>query len=157
MNQSPLHGAFEHQHALALYFEVNPHMVPDIGCEISEGWHPAVLRALQQLQALSEATGVRIEPRQIKEKFGGLRMYVRVGVNNDDGDEGDHEDPVGLAAVRARAREIVEAAEAATALVCESCGAPAPEMSNLGGYICRRCPACIEEIDRRAKPGGLGT
>lgn len=157
MNQSPSHPASGHPSVLALYFEANPHMVPDIGCEISEGWHPAVLRALQQLQALSEATGVCIEPRQIKEKFGSLRMYVRVGANNDDGDEGGHEDPRGLAAVRARAREIVDAAEAATALVCESCGAPAPKMSSLGGYICRRCPACLEEIDRRAKLGGLGT
>lgn len=126
--------------ALDLYFEANPPMVPAIGCHIHAGWDPAVLSALRQLQALSEATGVRIQPLQIKEKFGSLRMYLRVGEVDE-----HQEHQAKVAAVRRRALEIVAEADSATSLICELCGSPAAAMSNLGGYICRRCTTCIEQ------------
>lgn len=147
------------QSVLDLYFEAYPRMRPDIGCYIGAGWHPAVLDALQQLQALAARTGVDIRPRQIKEKFGGLRLYIDVaehsiaGVEVDEGPDTTRLRPGARAgSVREQANAIVRRAEVVTATLCESCGAPAAELSRLAGYVCRRCPACLAALQGGHQP-----
>jgi hypothetical protein len=153
------------------FFTDHPHMKPLGGCSIGRGWMPPVRRALEELVTLSQETGVAIKIVQIKEKFGGLRLYVRV----DDPSEADDAppdlegiDPVqavipvptsspgvrqglgpgaGLGSVRDRVNAITGAAEKGTATLCEICGAPG-EMRNLAMYHCTRCQACADSQGR---------
>lgn len=143
--------------ALHLFLEANPSMVPDIPGGHGDGWNDVVLEALKKLQALSAETGVGIKIRQIKEKFGGLRLYIQV-------DEEDSLEELqvleqtpehvrmspgaSVGSVRERAYAIVRAAEDAAAERCETCGASPGPLRNLGGYRCRMCDACL------AKRGG---
>jgi hypothetical protein len=139
------------QSALDKFFEAMPQMAPDLGCNIGAGWQPTVLDALIKLHALSASTGIAIQPRQIKEKFGNLRMYLDVGEDSIDDivelESAESHIRLGpkatLGSVREQAYAIVRDAERITGELCETCGTTAPTMSNLGGYICRRCPACI--------------
>jgi len=160
--------------ALDLYFEAHPRMVPDVGCYVGTGWEPAVLHALELIRSLSEETGIWVQPRQIKEKLGSLRFYVQVMATDKVEEEEDDTEilemlrakgfeippapprpviPVVsselLASVRQRVGAIVRQAEETTSQLCENCGAPEERMSRLRGYICRRCPACIDAGDPR--------
>ena len=48
----------------------------NLGCSIAGAWGPIVKEALDQLEIL-RANGVDIRVMQIKEKFGGLRIYTK--------------------------------------------------------------------------------
>lgn len=145
--------------ALDQFFKANPLMAPDLGCYIGAGWQPTVLDALAKLHALSTSTGVTIQPRQIKEKFGKLRIYLDVGEDSiDDIEELERSEShirlgpkATLGSVREEAYAIVRDAERITGELCETCGTTTPILSNLGGYICRRCPACIAAREAEAK------
>jgi len=77
--------------AIDLYFEANPSMRPASGRHTHAGWDSAVIRALKKLQALVEATGARIQPVQIKEKFGSLRIYLRAGKTDHSQEHREHQ------------------------------------------------------------------
>lgn len=96
---------------------------------IGEGWFPLV-RALESY--LDRAVGANNwTSLQIKEKFGGLRFYVRLA-NDDDvastiADEYDmaREDALETAVARKKAvRNAIEAIESMSFVVCELCGRP---------------------------------
>lgn len=68
------------------------------GVSVASGWHPLVCKALESLKRVSPDSKVV----QIKEKFGGLRLYV------DDATE--------------QGRAVIRSAEWASWLICEKCG-----------------------------------
>ena len=46
------------------------------GVYVNAGWNKIVLKAIETLEWLCKETGYRCSVAQIKEKFGGLRLYV---------------------------------------------------------------------------------
>jgi hypothetical protein len=89
------------------------------GCEIFDGWEPIVRGACEELAAMG-IEGLHIV--QVKEKFGGLRIYL-------------NQYPDG-------ALEITTAAEDESYKVCEVCGEPGTLESK--GWWNTRCAECRE-------------
>ena len=104
------------------------------------------------------ATGVAIGVAQIKEKFGGLRLYLDIDEVSATGLEVVEPITKGTTAiptlrmesgavpgsVREQAMAIVRAAEAAVSTVCEACGAPG-RLRKLGGFFWTCCQACADK------------
>lgn len=86
------------------------------GFECGAGWTDLITAVGEVL----DLWGAWVDFTQVKEKFGGLRMYF-YGV-----DEGG------------RADELVDAAEELSYALCESCGKPA-KVRDRGGYIFTAC------------------
>lgn len=130
------------------------HLPPlQIPSSIGIGWAPAVQDALRQLDALAMQVapqGIQIRVAQIKEKFGELRIYASAGLAHlriDQDRQAELSSP-DVAVATERVRAITRAAEAATGVICERCGAPAPKIRRLGSWLSRRCDACAREVHR---------
>ena len=93
------------------------------GFACGEGWKGIVTGLCERLEALGRP---RLKIVQIKEKFGGLRIYV----------EGGNKATFAL----------VQEAEAASSAVCERCGAPGTKTSD--GRLLTLCPACQNKRKR---------
>lgn len=62
----------------------NPHQTcMSYGISCDDGWYDLLYNLCDELQCLSDAYGKQIVATQIKEKFGGLRFYVKVESPND--------------------------------------------------------------------------
>lgn len=92
---------------------------PYCGFSVGAGWFPIVERALDGLAAHGE---VRLA--QVKEKFGGLRIYI---------DSPEWSDEVA---------KIVDDAEAEAWKTCEDCGATEGVETKGPGWIRTLCPRC---------------
>lgn len=90
--------------------------------DVEDGWRDIVCGLLADLEEMS-LPELRI--RQIKEKFGLLRVYVNID----------------NAAVRDRIKAAVEA----SAKICEACGAPGT-LIKVDGWYGVRCPTCRSTI-----------
>ncbi len=88
------------------------------GCECGDGWEPLLRRLFGQLSA-----GVVLT--QVKEKWGGLRVYFYGATDAE--------------------YDLIDAAERASLTICEVCGQPGKP--NPTGWISTLCDSC-----RRAKP-----
>ncbi len=94
--------------------------LPDYVQDVGSGWHPIIARLHEEL--------LRVAPgyvaRQVKEKFGALRIYLdyELGVDAD------------------AAEVLLEAAEAESLRTCEFCGAPGRPTSS--GWIKTTCDGC---------------
>lgn len=88
---------------------------------VCPGWLEPVRAVMVEVRAL----GIELKWSQIKEKFGGLRMYASYA-NKDD---------------YQLVRPLIEAAEDACSNRCFSCGAPAELRQDRGWYrtSCERC------------------
>ena len=93
---------------------------PSCGFDVGLGWMPIIEKALDEMVA----AGWNKELDQIKQKFCGLRIYVREST------------PEVIA--------IIAKAERECELACENCGAPhgLPNPGCRGGVAF--CPSCIE-------------
>jgi len=91
---------------------------PLCGAGCGEGWWPILHDLFAELEALPLDEHFAID--QVKEKFGGLRVYTST-----------YPDGVGEAIVRAEQR---------AAVTCETCGAPGEERG--AGWVKTRCDAC---------------
>ncbi len=89
------------------------------GFECGDGWFDLVDRALAKLAALPGITTVE----QVKEKYGGLRLYLR--------------------STEDAAYTIEDEAEEESLSICEACGKPGKR--NDGGWLSVRCDACRGE------------
>lgn len=102
--------------------------IPEHLDDVGPGWHPL----LTQLHADLLPHVPRYQTIQIKEKFGELRVYLAYEIDLD--------------AKNANARydaacDLVDAAEAASARICEDCGQPGVAR---GGYWIRTlCDGCV--------------
>lgn len=100
------------------------------------GWLPLLEDALQDLERLrSSSSNPQFSVLQAKEKFGALRLYVRV-------DRGTADD---LAAVGT----LISRVEERSRTTCARCGARA-QVREHEGYWSTRCDSCASN---RARPG----
>lgn len=95
----------------------------ECGAYCGDGWKDILAKVMPVL----EATGARVS--QIKEKFGGLRLYW---------DPPEEEMPFWH---RVAVNMAIEQAESASFKTCEQCGA-AGKKRNDDGWINMRCDAC---------------
>lgn len=94
------------------------------GFECGPGWFPLIEKTLIKLVRIARDDGLdRLRVRQVKEKFGGLRIYLSGG--ND------------------RADAAVAAAQLQSLKICDLCGgavlAPLPQT----GWVITRCEPCL--------------
>lgn len=122
------------------------------------GWSAILDRLCSDIEtAIGAEACAQIEIKQIKQKFGSLRFYYRVGGQSD-----QHIDLVSetghqhltiprpsadaeVDATRDRVRQIVDAACEASLSICETCGAQA-QLRNVGGYITTLCDEHLFEL-----------
>jgi len=100
---------------------------PICGCHYGEGWRPILDRLFEDLGKIYEGAKEVPKVAQIKEKFGGLRVYLE-GVVTD------------------AAFDRVCKAEAESTRTCEKCGAPG-KIAGKGWLKCL-CDPCRSENDK---------
>ena len=117
----------------AAFFASHPDWAPTIPSGIPTGWDTVVAEAMWQLDELRSVTGVRMELKQVKEKFGGLRMYLSVDEDSVEGLQQIEDQPgharfrsgASKGSIREQVLRITDEAARAVELVCAGCGAPA--------------------------------
>jgi hypothetical protein len=129
------------------------------GCECGPGWIPIIIEALQRIhELLTEEEAERFHIRQIKQKWGELRIYWHL-----DAAEGE-EEPQALTraretvvgvnlspdwqdARRAAIQAIVEEARAKADVSCETCGKPGT--LHPVGHVQVLCPQHLRPVQVR--------
>ena len=89
-------------------------------CE--KGWHQLIFDTLDKIEEIVVRDELDIQVTEVKEKFGGLRIYL-------DGytDEID---------------SFVQAAEKQSFKICEICGEPG-KLREINGWLMTRCDKCL--------------
>jgi hypothetical protein len=133
---------FEHgwsEPRVADFFRAHPDRVPRVHSFVPAGWDDPVADALAALLEVERSTGVALRIAQIKEKLGGLRIYVDV----DEASAGALEIVKSTAvstrlrsaampgSVRERVHAIVDQAADRADGCCIRCGAPAIHRNDL--------------------------
>ena len=94
--------------------------------ECGPGWHPLIKDALTRIEALGIAN---LAILQVKEKFGGLRIYLSL-----DNDE---------------TNAIITAAEDEAHKTCEECGSRENVELRSGGWLRTLCNNCEEKRKKK--------
>ena len=94
--------------------------------ECGPGWHPLIMGALAEIEALGIPN---LEVLQVKEKFGGLRIYL--SVHSEEADA------------------IITAAEQEAHKTCEDCGSKENVELRGGGWLHTVCHPCEEKRKKR--------
>ena len=94
--------------------------------ECGPGWHPLIIDALTRIEALGNANLTVV---QVKEKFGGLRIYL--SLPNDEADA------------------IIAAAEEEAFKTCEECGSKENVKLRGGGWLRTLCNNCEEKRKKK--------
>lgn len=89
--------------------------------ECGPGGHPLITAALTKIEALALAD---LEVVQVKEKFGGLRIYLSFETDETDA--------------------IIRAAEEEAKVTCEECGSRETARLRGGGWLRTLCDRCEE-------------
>ena len=96
--------------------------------ECEKGWHPIINEALTKIERIIIRDNLpEITISQIKEKLGGLRIY--------------------LSSTTPEIEEVIREAEGKALTTCELCGKPGYFLSNMDGWYMTRCDDCL--------PGGV--
>ena len=104
--------------------------IKDIPWECGKGWWPLIERVTAAIDSFNAAHPESpVEVSQIKQKFGGLRIY-------------HHNVPEDI-------RLLIDEAVAASWHTCEKCGSTIGITTNLKGYRHTLCPDCRKEIKPR--------
>lgn len=119
----------------------HPNLRPQVASHVPPGWDLTVARALDDIGALSAASGVSIQVAQIKEKFG-LRIYLEIDECSAGGLEIVKEAATHThlrssnlpGSVRERATAIVDAAATRCDTLCEVCGNEGRSRNNSGWF-----------------------
>ncbi|QUG87670.1 hypothetical protein GR140_02500 [Pseudomonas putida] len=108
----------------------NPLGVHYWGIECGSGWFGLLEALCERVQAHVDHQKIeQVVFKQVKEKFGDLRIYYSGG------DE--------------YISAVIDMAEAFSAIVCENCGAPGIKQRLKGGWIKTVCQACSGEFESR--------
>ena len=104
--------------------------VSQIPWECGKGWWPLIEKVAAAIDSYNTAhPGSPVEVSQIKQKFGGLRIY-------------HYNAPEDI-------RQLIDEAIEASWHTCEKCGSITGVNSNLEGYRLTLCPDCRKEIKPR--------
>lgn len=104
--------------------------VSDMPWECGKGWWPLIDKVAAAIDSFNAAhPESSIEVSQIKQKFGGLRIY-------------HHNAPEDI-------RKLIDEAIEVSWHTCERCGATEGIITNLEGYRLTLCPDCRKEIKPR--------
>jgi len=97
------------------------------GFEAGPGWWRLICELLDKLQAIEDRDKIGLEITQIKEKFGGLRVYTNTSTDE--------------------IWELIDKYEAKSFTICEFCGKPGKLRNNHGWYttLCDECQKESEE------------
>lgn len=91
------------------------------------GWYPVLERMFEGMEDVRKEDSLgKLKVIQVKEKFGGLRVYMRGG--------------------NSRIRDLIEQAEYECYYTCEACGGPSEGVRNQGGCYTNLCDLCIAKI-----------
>ncbi len=106
--------------------------VPIVESWLLPGWTHIVEALFDAIdKRLDDDQASRFEVHQVKEKFGGLRVYVelRATAGQDDDDDGEPPPPLSQAdeAVRRKIYELIGQAAQDAASICGICGKPSPK------------------------------
>jgi hypothetical protein len=117
----------------------------NIGTQTAPGWWPILEEAFIALteQAAKLPPGKSVNIVQIKEKFGGLRIYLDI-VGTEVGDD--------FESFYSPMLDIVRAASAKAIHTCEFCGNPGKQES-IFGWIKTVCPKHHEQLDAKRRKG----
>lgn len=91
------------------------------GFEVGEGWRPLLQELFEKMDKLQKEQNLDIRVVQVKEKFGGLRVYIN-GANDD-------------------VYALINEAEAKASKTCETCGKPGKRQTDGWRYV-----ACEDHI-----------
>jgi len=97
------------------------------GFETGRGWYPLIYELLNKLQAIEDRDGIGLEITQIKEKFGGLRVYTNIGTDE--------------------IWNLIEEYGEKSFTICEICGKPGKLRNNHGWYT-TLCDSCQEREEK---------
>lgn len=127
---NPIHAKFRKDFPLLMHQKEGTSFTR-FGLEVAAGWYPLVYELLGFLDDLQQLTGKAIEIRQIKEKYGELRLYMNLpGMFVEE--------------------DILEGVfEFLSSTTCDVCGAPGKPLS-IKGYDTVRCPAHSSVSTRQA-------
>ena len=104
--------------------------IKDIPWECGKGWWPLIEKVAAAIDSFNAAhPDSPVEVTQIKQKFGGLRIY-------------HHNTPEDI-------RQLIDEAIEASWHTCERCGATEGVATNLEGYRLTLCLECRKEIKTR--------
>ncbi|KIK57639.1 hypothetical protein GYMLUDRAFT_75256 [Collybiopsis luxurians FD-317 M1] len=127
--EDPFYADFPH-----LYREINiPNSCMAYGCTIGDGWKPLIYDLCTQLVQLD--AGVVFD--QIKEKFGGLRVYYSF----DKTSTGQKPTDSQVEQVKTLVEETIGKADA----TCETCGAAGTLRETKRGWLFNSCDSCAEK------------
>lgn len=121
----------------------------DIGTQVGAGWWPAILTAAEKLtKVLDDYPGWVVKTAQLKEKFGGMRWYIRICQPKDPmWDTGEADEPATPPEdLRLKVNQILGEARVATERACEVCGEPGEARHD--GWI---KVLCDKHADKREK------
>lgn len=106
------------------------------GLDVGDGWYDILHGLCTELRAAcSKNSGMTCKAEQVKEKFGGLRFYVRITEPNE-------EETPSFKIIH----QIIEKYEIKSSQTCETCGKPGERRK--GGWIVTLCKDCY---DKRSK------
>lgn len=104
--------------------------IKDIPWECGRGWWPLIEKVAAAIDSFNaDHPETPVEVSQIKQKFGGLRIY-------------HYNAPKDL-------RQLIDEAVAASWNICEKCGSTTSVTTNLEGYRLTLCLECRKEIKPR--------
>jgi hypothetical protein len=96
------------------------------GFMCGEGWYPLIYECLDKLQAIEDRDKLGLEITEIKEKFGGLRIYTSYSTDE--------------------IEEAIQKAEEESYITCEICGKPG-KLKEENGWWMTRCEEHAESED----------
>lgn len=134
---------------------------PSLEVWYPRGWEQLMQRLCTDLNGLlDDKQAARFRVDQVKEKYGTLRFYYAVGsrskVNVDVAYPGEHERIVTSPKITggfpaAKVDALIRKAEAESAVICASCGAPG--VLRRDGWLRVSCDACEERRRRELREG----
>lgn len=101
--------------------------------ECGSGWHDLIIDLIYKIQEVYKAHDVPMDDfkiNQIKEKYGGLRVYLSITYANN---------------IEALVYDLIEEYEKRAETVCEECGATGILCMNKGKWLQTLCNSCAKQ------------
>ena len=103
--------------------------------ECGYGWHDLIIELMHKIEELYKVNDVSMDDfkiNQIKEKYGGLRVYLSITYIN---------------SLQTLVNDLIEEYEKRAEMICEECSAPGVLYMNKGKWLQTLCHSCAEESE----------